>query len=679
MSKKSFSPTIPIVLGLMFIAVIGLRTVSTPEIWTHLAQGRSNLPLSFLPEDNGINTTWLYDLFAYQFYKIGGAGLLTILNIIGLLGTFILLMLSSKKWGGPLSQGFALLIAGHLMFQSIDVGPQVIMILFIALTLYLATTLQKQAILYATLIPLEVLWANMHGSFIYGPIIVGLAAVQIAQQNKSAGRARSKKGLQPSTFAILAVAMLVATFINPALYKLHGQVVANLTNGAPSYWSSIFVDYFQIPPLKPLIFFVIVLCASGLITLKKRLPWTLTGMAIYSAFIIIGPQSRMYLLFAVLTFPFMVLSLTAISEYIHSSLKNLLGKKAQMLPTATLAVLVVLIVLSIIPIVNNCAYAKTGSASRFGLGMQEELYPNGADELIGNPLFPEKAINLAADGGYLAFRHPDRKIFIDYRSGRYSKDMLNDLNSLMVGDREAYNSVIEAYRPEAFIINTLYPSSAQGIVTLLNMRYEARRVWRLAYFDGTTAILLINTEANLPLIENEEIQQAGLEQLEAALEQYAAKNSACTAGNPAELIGSGKVYLALNRPAESEYIFYLLLQGNRKIPAAWIGLGESQLLNKKFDDAISSLKTATEMAPNNPKAWESYAKANLVYANRTDDDAKETELRAEAERAISKLDSIRQEQLKEFEKKQKEQSKPDTTIPQPKKTGLGDLVNPDNL
>ena len=44
MSKKSFGPNIPLILGLLFIAIISLRTISTPEIWTHLAQGRENLP-----------------------------------------------------------------------------------------------------------------------------------------------------------------------------------------------------------------------------------------------------------------------------------------------------------------------------------------------------------------------------------------------------------------------------------------------------------------------------------------------------------------------------------------------------------------------------------------------------------------------------------------------------------
>lgn len=165
MSKKSFSPaTMLIIIGLLFIAAIGFRTISTPEIWTHLAQGASNSEISYLSLDTTVNTTWLYDKLAYSAWNIGGANLLILLNIAGLLAAFILLLQVAKKWGGALSQGFALLIAGHLMFQTMDVGPQVVMMIFLSLFIYLLDTSSKTAVLFGALIPLQIVWTNMHGS-----------------------------------------------------------------------------------------------------------------------------------------------------------------------------------------------------------------------------------------------------------------------------------------------------------------------------------------------------------------------------------------------------------------------------------------------------------------------------------------------------------------------------------
>ncbi|VGO13260.1 hypothetical protein PDESU_01816 [Pontiella desulfatans] len=610
MSKKPLGETLFVILGLLFIALIGLRTISTPELWSHLALGQSGAPISFLEADHAVNTTWLYDKLSYMMWNIGGAPLLIILNVVALVGAFALLLQVSKKWGGPLSQGFALLIAGHLMFQTLDVGPQVAMMLFIALFLYLLTSIKSPAVLFGVLIPLQLVWTNMHDSFLYGPIIAGLAIAQANQQNKGSGR-KKNQSTSSGIYGILAIALLVATVANPAFLKLHAQVFANVKSPSPVYWSSLFIEYFQIPALKPLILFTMILGAGGLITLKKKLPVMLTTIAIYGAFLV-WTSPHHVLLFAILAYPFLVLSLTSISEYIHNSLEQMLGKQAKVVPMVTGAVFVLLIVGSLVPVVTSCAYVKTGSASKFGLGVEEQLYPADCEAILNHPAFPAKAINLAADGGYLAFKY-GRKCFIDYRPGRYDRVLLDNVNNMMLGNRQAYDDLYVEYRPEALIINTLSPTAAQGIVTLLG-----KRIWKLAYFDGTTVILLKDKEEFGDLLNNAEIQQAGLAKLEAARAAYAERGGACGAGNPAELIGSGKIFLAFNRPKESKAIFSLLLQGNGRIPGAWIGLGNSQLLLKEFDAAVQSLKISTEQAPNSLLAWASYATA-CKYAGLTEE------------------------------------------------------------
>ena len=659
MRKKPLGGSIIyVVLGLVFLAIVGLRTISTPEIWSHLALGQNNAPISFLEVDGFVNTTWLYDKLAYTFWNIGGAPLLIILNIIGLLGAFLLLIQVSNKWGKGLSQGFALLITGHLIFQTLDVGPQVAMMLFIALFLYILDTQKKPVFLFVALIPLQILWTNMHGSFLFGPIIVGLAAVQASQSSKGAGSRKKNQTPLTGTLGLLAVILLVATVANPYFLKMHGQVLANLKAPAPVYWSSLFIEYFQIPALKPLILFIIILGAAGLITLKKKLPLVLTSLAIIGAFLV-WTAPRTALLFSILAFPFIVLSLTSISEYINSSMESILGKNAKFIGPATGAILVILLIASMVPIIGNKAYVKTGSASKFGLGAQENLYPNDLEALLMHPAFPKKAINLAADGGYLAFNY-GRKCYIDYRSGTYDKELLQNLSSTMLGNRKAYDELMLNQRPEAFIINTLAPASAQGVVTLLN-----QKIWKLAYFDGTTAVLLRDKEELADLINNTELQQAGLVKLEKARAAYAKLGGSCRNGNPAELIGSGKIYLAFNRPTEAKAIFALLIQGHGTLPGAWIGLGSSQLMLQEFDAAVASLKTATQQAPNSLLAWATYATA-CNYAGLT----------TESENAIGKVKKL----VERNREKAKEEDAGDVkkTKAEPlKATSLEDIIIPE--
>lgn len=610
MSKKPLGESpLFVAIGLLFIALIGLRTISTPEIWTHLAQGKLNEPLSYLASDNGVNTTWLYDKLAYTAWNIGGAPLLIILNIVGLVGAFFLLTQVAKKWGGGVSQGFALLIVGHLIFQTLDVGPEVIMMLCIAATLFAVSTIKSPAVLFGVLVPVQLLWTNMHSSFLYGPIIAGLAALQAGQQSKGPGR-KNKGGIEAGTYGILAIVLLLLTLANPAVLKLHGQVLANIKSPAPVYWSSLFHEYFQIPPLKPLIFFTMLLGAGGLITLKKKLPVVLTTTAIFGSFLV-WTSPHHVLLFAVLAFPFVVLSLTAISEYLKGTFENLLGKNADKLPVITGGIMIALVAASLVPVMSSCAYVRSGSASKFGIGIQESLYPSDCDAIFSHPAFPrDKIINLAPDGGYLAFKY-GLKCFIDYRSGRYDLETLSNLERMMLGNQKSYDILYDKYRPECIVINTLIPASAQGLVTLLTRRTPdlSKTIWKLAYFDGTSAILLKNKAEYNSILNDTAIQQAGLAKLEAARAAYAESGGSCRAGNPAELIGSGKVFLAFNRPVQAKAIFSLLLQGNGRIPGAWIGLGNSQMMLKESDEAMKSLKIATEQSPNSLLAWASYAAA----------------------------------------------------------------------
>ncbi|QBG47069.1 hypothetical protein EGM51_06550 [Verrucomicrobia bacterium S94] len=640
MSKKSFgASTLYMILGLVFIAVIGLRTISTPELWTHLALGRSNGPISFIEGDSFVNTTWLYDKLLYMAWNLGGAPLVIILNAVGLVAVFYLLVQVSKKWGGGLAQGFALLICGHLIFQTVDVGPRTVMMLFIALFLFILNARRSPAVLFGSLIPLQILWTNMHSSFIYGPIIAALAAVQAGQAAKAPGGRKKNQENQSGLFGILAAALLVCTVVNPYFFNMHGQMIANIKSPAPTYWSSLFIEYYQIPELKPLIFFTMILGAAGLITLKKRLPIVLTTLAIYSAFLVwTSPATAM--LFAAMAFPFIVLSLTSISEYLNHSFKSFLGDNAKGLAPLTGGVLVVLIILSIIPIIGNKAYVRAGSASTFGLGVQENLFPNDLETLFNHPAFPETAINLAADGGYLAFTY-GRKCFIDYRSGIYDKEILKTLNNTLLGSREAYNTIQDKYRPEAYIINTLTPASAQGVATLLH-----NPIWKLAYFDGTTAIVLQNKSQFKDLLNNTALQQAGLAKLESARKAYAARNS--KGGNPAELIGAGKIYLAFNRPAEAKSIFSLILQGNTAAPGAWIGLGSSQLMLKEFNDSVASLRIATRQMPESLRAWATYASA-CRHAGLTE----EAQAATEKARKLAEQNRAANEQEKQAEQAQK--------------------------
>ena len=586
-----------LLLGLTFILICSIRTISTPELWSHLAQAEQGTQLSWIQTEATPHVSHLYDSLLSTCWKIGGASLVTLLNSLALLISFGLLIRVAAPWGTLLSQSFALLISGHLIFRSIEVGPASVMVLFIALFSYILTYVKKQTRLYALLIVLQILWAQMHASFLFGPALVAVAAIT---QSKSKSF-RLKQA--PINLVYLIPLLLIVSLIHPAGVNIYSHILDKITAPNPIYWFSIMSDFFEVNSVKPMFLFVIVLNAAGLITLKKNLPLYHTILAVLGISLL-WTSPKMSLQFVALGYPFLVLSIQSVSVYIAKLFQS--GSKSnKRVLIAQIAALAVFII-SVIPVVTNKAFIQNGSASTFGLGSITDLYPESLTELITHPDFPERTINQPADGGYLSYTY-DRSCFLDYRSGIYDENIRTDLNKLLQGDAEAFDRFYEMYRPEAFILNCLYPASAQGIVTLI------QRDWKLVYFDGSTAVLIINRPAYESLFSLSHIQKSGLMKLEDHRKAFV--KAPYQNGNAVTLIGAAKIYLALNRATEAEALFGLLLAENYRIPGALIGLGNAQLMQGKFDEAFLTLQQAVGIYPDRLSCWLSYEKASRLTNN----------------------------------------------------------------
>ena len=120
-----------LLLGLLFIAICSIRTISSPEFWSHLAQASYGFKLSWIQSEISSHISYLYDHILMFFWENGGVTLISILNIIGILTSFYLLIRISSKYGNILSNSIALIISGHLVFHSLEIGPGTIMLLFI--------------------------------------------------------------------------------------------------------------------------------------------------------------------------------------------------------------------------------------------------------------------------------------------------------------------------------------------------------------------------------------------------------------------------------------------------------------------------------------------------------------------------------------------------------------------
>lgn len=605
MSNKKTLGLILVVLGFILIALTGIRTVSSPEIFTHIAlgqaEGSGGDPISYTMADPAwINLNPIYNKLVAMLWSMGGAGLITVVHVAVILAAFILMFRFGKSWGGPLSQGLALLLCAWLILPVFNPGPIAFALLFSALFVTLLYKVKNFNVLAAILIVLQILWANIHPSFLFGPILILFYAIENQQDTRGTSRSAMVTPLTKKLYVLAGVALAV-TLANPNLINLHRHIFANwkvLTGTEGLEWISLFSSGFPQKFIIGLTIFSLVLGAGGLITLQKKLPTMLTLLALVGAFLTVRSIGSLQA-FALLALPFIILSFNSLGEYLSRSLKTAFKANGTVLHDGMVVVAIILMVITVGNVVTNTAYINMGSASEFGLGVEEESFPVAAAGLLSRDDFPDTILNIAHDGGYIALQDPGRKVFCDTRTDFYGSDFYRTLNRALLGQRGALASIQSDWNPDAVVLNGAWPDAGA-----LANRLVASRGWKLAYFDGATIIVVKNRPEYASLIEDPAIQQYGLKVLEKTRKDYITGNQGFfKTGNSSRLIGAAGIYLALNRPAEAQALYGTLTKYCPKMATAWLGLGQSALLQKRLSEGIGYMEKAAEITPGSSRVW----------------------------------------------------------------------------
>jgi len=440
----------------------------------------------------------------------------------------------------------------------------------------------------------------MHPSFLFGPVLILFFAIEHRQEARTVSRNSLMSPLTKKLFA-LAGASLLVTLVNPNLINLHTHVLGNwglLTGTEGLEWISLFSSGFPQGLISSLTIFALILGAGGLITLQKKLPTMITMLALTGAFLTVRSIGALQS-FAVLALPFMILSFNAVSEYLSRTLTTALKANEDVLHDVMVIVTLVLMLLSAGTLITNSAYVGIGSASRFGLGIEEEAFPVAAAGILNRDDFPEKILNVVHDGGYIAMLSPDRKVFTDTRKTLYGPEFYQNLTRALLGRADAWKSIQAEWNPDAVILNGAWPDAGA-----LANRLVASRDWKLVYFDGATIILVKDLPEYASLIQDPSIQKYGLSVLEQTRKAYVAGNQGLfKTGNSSRLIGAAGLYLALNRPKEAQSIYSTLTKNCPDMATAWLGLGQSHILRKKLTQGIGYMEKAADITPRSSRVW----------------------------------------------------------------------------
>jgi len=213
-------------LILAFFGALSLYKIQLPtdDLGRHIINGKmvlegkfNVLSSNFYSSDNAefpfINHTWLSGVVFYLLHKTVGFGGMVVFKVILLLSAFVLLFFASLRKADFWVVAFFSFPAILILAERTGLRPEIFSYFFIAVYLYLLMDLEKhperQRIFW--LVPLQLLWVNLHLFFLIGIMLVaGLLAEKIILNYK-----KLKVSMLVKKLAMLLPLLVLASIINP--------------------------------------------------------------------------------------------------------------------------------------------------------------------------------------------------------------------------------------------------------------------------------------------------------------------------------------------------------------------------------------------------------------------------------------------------------------------------------
>ncbi|MFA6194249.1 MAG: hypothetical protein WC719_00695 [Patescibacteria group bacterium] len=562
---------------LVFLGLLGLVVLifsqpidlTTSDLGRHLVNGRvvwSNPDILFHnaysytePDFRFINHHWLYGVIVYSIYRLAGFVGLSLFNILIILAAFSLAFYSARQkislyaldiFGRAKVDGFFLtslvsLPVILLLSERVEVRPEIIsylLIIFVYAFLDSAEETKKYRRLWF-LLPLFVLWANIHIYFFIGLALVGFKATAafigaLMEKEKNSLRRLLSAWRTSRLWLTLFSASVLACLINPNTWRgliYPFNIFQNYGYEIAENKSVFFLDHLTVDHN----FFIFklvgaLLLISWVLYFSKRssrarfqdrladifLSLLVSGLAIFS--------SRNISLFG-------LISLILISANMAPVLINIKDKDAARLslwrrffvspfPLIHSYVLIFLLIL----IASSFWYLRADARrdnhlirNSFGLGLRAGNEASAAffkEKNLSGPIFNNYDIGSAL----IFWRYSQEKVFVDNRPEAYSDDFFNSVYKPMQSEAAKWEEYSQIYD-----FKTVYFAHTDG--TPWAQQFLARILqdgkWRLAYFDAY-AVILINTDKYSP----EEVKALSLEKwaLKSGLRELAAGASTAT-------------------------------------------------------------------------------------------------------------------------------------------------------
>jgi hypothetical protein len=436
--------------ALVVVAAFAIRRLDDFDTWWHLASGRwivqnGSIPdrdvLSFtVPQNEWINLQWLYDVLLYAVWSVGGDSGLVIASAACFVLTFALLARHLGRYTGALATTLLLVWVAATVNERFLIRPEMASFpLLAAIQLVLAQGRDDSRRL-RWLVPLMVLWANMHSLFILGvaaivcaiagAIVAGLPILPAGWRRDSEWPAAARRDLFVWGGAAIAATLLNPYFLRAILFPI--ELMTRIDGSSPVYgvigeFRPPFSGYFLTFALGSYQVFVFTFAALAVLAGAIRA----FSSERRSAPVSVGPTGRFDIGAVVFAAALAYLSLLArrnVGIFAIGAVPLVAacaGVLIARLPRAAFAPPVMrggaaLVLAGSIAICASVAsndwYARTGETHEFGLGTFDSNFQERATEFFREQKLPGPMFNDMTAGGYLTWDDPTGKgVYVDGR------------------------------------------------------------------------------------------------------------------------------------------------------------------------------------------------------------------------------------------------------------------------
>ena len=330
------------------------------------------------------------------------------------------------------------------------------------------------------LVPITLVWTNLHGGFVILIALLGLAAVGAAAEAYIGKPSGEPVNWSPALrWAMLAAACAAVSLINPYGWELHAHVIEYLR----SDWIRKVVQEFQSPSFRGenMLQFEVLLFAGLLAAgTRMRRGQVIDGLWVLLLSYLALSGIRHVPVFVAALAPLIASEATvwwhALAE--GASKKSVVGIFDQMgkdlIPGFQRT--------SIWGAVAVVALIATGSPIPWPADFPPEVFPTALVHAHEQQILHARVLTTDQWGDYLIFLHPEQKVFVDGRSDFYGPEIGDRFLHLMAG-APGWERVMDAYKFDV----ALLPSDI-ALVQLLKTRPE----WSVEAEDDKR-ILLVRT------------------------------------------------------------------------------------------------------------------------------------------------------------------------------------------